>query len=115
MDDLLEELVGDLLDELDDDSDEISVIQPNVWNVSGSMDCEDFMEQTGLALPEGDYHTVAGFVFSQLGHLPSKGEHLSWEGVRFEVTGLDERRITELTVRLVPRTRRLEPDPVEAS
>ncbi len=107
MDDLLGELVGDLLDEHDDDSDEISVIQPNVWNVSGQMDCEDFEEQTGIQLPEGDYHTVAGFVFSELGHLPSKGELLDWEGVRFEVTGLDERRITELTVRPAGATKKV--------
>ncbi len=115
MDDLLGELVGDLLDEHDDDSDEISVIQPNVWNVAGAMDCDDFVEQTGITLPEGDYHTVAGFVFSELGHLPSKGETLEWEGVRFEVTGIDERRITELTVRLSSRTRRLAPGGAEAS
>jgi putative hemolysin len=86
-----------------------------VWNVSGAMDCADFVEQTGITLPDGDYHTIAGFVFSQLGHLPTKGEFLDWEGVRFEVTRLDERRITELTVLLSTRTRRLSPDPTEAS
>ncbi len=108
MDDLLGELVGELFDEQDDESEEISRIRPDVWNVAGSMDVDDFEEQTGLELPEGDYHTVAGFVFSELGHLPSKGETLVWEGTQFEVTGLDERRITEITVRLSTPVRKLD-------
>ena len=116
MDDLLGELVGDLLDEHDEESDEISRIQPNVWNVTGSMDCDDFVENTGIELPAGDYHTVAGFVFSEFGHLPAKGEVLEWEGIQFEVTGLDERRITEVTVRLSTRSsRQLAVNPAEAS
>lgn len=116
MDDLLGELVGDLLDEHDDDSDEISRLQPDVWNVAGSTDCDDFQNQTGITLPEGDYHTVAGFVFSELGHLPAKGEVLSWEGLEFHVTGLDERRITDLTVRLRGQTAsHLDIKPIEVS
>ena len=80
------------------------------------MDCDDFVENTGIELPAGDYHTVAGFVFSEFGHLPAKGEVLEWEGIQFEVTGLDERRITEVTVRLSTRSsRQLAVNPAEAS
>jgi CBS domain containing-hemolysin-like protein len=114
MDDLLSELVGELLDEHDDDSEEISRILPNVWTVAGSMDCDDFTQETGIELPTGDYHTVAGFVFSEFGHLPAVGEALEREGVEFLVTELDERRITELTVRLADKgSRRPEPSPAK--
>ncbi len=98
LDDLLEELVGELIDETE--APEIEKIRPDIWTVHGGLDLEDFTAQSGVSLPEGEYHTLAGFVFAQLGHLPEKGESLRWDGIKFVVSGIDQRRITEITVHL---------------
>ncbi len=98
LDDILRELVGELADE--DDAGEVAVerVREDTFTVPGHMDLDAFAESTGIALPEGGYSTVAGFVLAQLGHLPQKGEVLRWNGLRFEVTGLEGHRIVEIAV-----------------
>jgi len=100
LDDLLAELVGELLDESDVEEPEVRSLGRNVWTVKASIDIDDFQEKVGVELPEGDYTTLAGFVFHQLGEAPKKGDDVLWDGVRFLVTGVEGRRITDLTVSL---------------
>jgi CBS domain containing-hemolysin-like protein len=95
LDDLLEELLGE--DE-DTEESEIARLRPDALTVKASIDVEDFAEETGIALPEGDYHTVGGFVFHQLGHLPRKGDAVVLGGHRFVVSQMEGRRIAELVV-----------------
>ena len=99
LDDLLDELVGEVLDE-DDDSVELERIQPNIWTISGSMNLQDFTEETKVEIPPGDYHTLAGFVFTTLGHLPEKGESIQHGTTTYVVSGIVQQRITEITVYL---------------
>ena len=110
LDDLLTELVGEVLDESDGDERDITVLQDGVWTVRAGIDIEDFGRAFNLEIPEGDYTTVAGFVLQLLGRAPQKGDELDWtDGGRqnrleFHVSGLEGRRITELTVkRLAPQ------------
>jgi putative hemolysin len=63
---------------------------------------DDFCDATGVRLPEGPYETAAGFVLQALGHLPSVGETVEIAGVRLTVTSLDGRRIERLRVALIP-------------
>ena len=51
---------------------------------------------------EGDYHTLAGFVLWELGHVPQIGERLDWQGLRFEVIDMDGRRIDRVLVSPTP-------------
>ena len=61
------------------------------------MSALDVFDRLGFrARPEGDYHTVAGFVLAQVGHLPAVGETFDYEGWRFEVVDLDGSRIDKL-------------------
>jgi CBS domain containing-hemolysin-like protein len=100
LDDLLSELVGELLDESDVEEPEVQPLGRNTWTVKASIDIEDFQEKVGVELPEGDYNTLAGFVFHQLGEAPKKGDEILWDGTRFLVTGVEGRRITDVTVSL---------------
>ena len=69
------------------------------------MDIDDFTEETGIALPDGEYHTVGGFVFHELGRLPQTGDLVEFDGHRFEVGEMDGRRISEvLVVRVLEAT-----------
>lgn len=95
----LDDLLGELLGEDEDTFDsEIARSRPDAMTVKGSMDVEDFVEETGIELPEGDYHTVAGFVFHALGRLPRKGDQAIASDHRFVVSKMEGRRIAEVIV-----------------
>jgi putative hemolysin len=98
LDDLLAELVGELLDQDDASAAAVEETRPGVLTVQGDLDVDDFAQETGIVLPEGDYHTVAGFVFHELGRLPRPGDQITVGDHAFEVAGMDGRRITILRV-----------------
>ena len=72
--------------------------RPDAMTVKASIDVEDFAEETGIRLPEGDYHTLAGFVLHQMGRIPQVTDHFSWNGLRFEVVDMDGRRVDKVLV-----------------
>lgn len=92
LEDLVEELVGDIRDEYDTDAG-----GPRT-DVDGLLNLEDFTDETGIALPEGPYETVAGFIVSQLGELPSVGSVVEVDGHALTVTELDGRRVARISV-----------------
>ena len=98
LDDLLAELVGELLDEDDDTSEEVTRLGERTYTVSGSMDIDDFDEHFTVELPEGEYHTLGGFLLSAMGKVPDKGAELDWGGLRFTVSGVEGRRVTEVCI-----------------
>ncbi len=101
LDDLLDELLGE--DE-DTDESEIERLRPDALTVKASIDVDDFVEETGITLPQGDYHTVGGFVFHQLGRLPRRGDTVALEHHRFVVSEMEGRRIAEVVVHGPPVT-----------
>ena len=92
LEDLVEELVGDIRDEYDTEAS-----GPRA-DVDGLLNLEDFVDETGVELPDGPYETVAGFVVSQLGELPTLGAFVDVDGHRLTVTELDGRRVARLSV-----------------
>jgi putative hemolysin len=98
----LDDLLGELLGRAEDESEEDSAItrggDHDVITVKASMDLEDFAEETGIVLPEGEYHTLGGFVFHELGRLPRKGDAVTFGRHRFKVLHMKGRRISELSV-----------------
>jgi len=99
LDDLLAELVGDLLDETDQEDPEVTALGADVFSVWAGMDAEDFEHRFGIKLPDGDYNTVGGFILDQVGGLPEKGTEVPYEGLLFVVSGVEDRRVTEVSVR----------------
>jgi len=98
--DLLEPLVGDLTDELAS-AEEPQVVRVDVrrWLVDGQITLDDLAEAIGLALPDGDYVTLAGFLLQQFGDIPVEGQDLEFEGWNLRVHAMDKRRIAEVLVR----------------
>jgi CBS domain containing-hemolysin-like protein len=94
--DLLEAIAGDLPDVEGEEPEIIERVDGSLL-IDGMMSALDVFDRLGFrARPEGDYHTVAGFVLTQLGHLPAVGETFDYEGWRFEVVDLDGRRIDKV-------------------
>lgn len=96
LEDLVEELVGDIRDEYDTEAS-----GPRT-DVDGLLNLEDFADETGVELPDGPYETVAGFVVSELGELPTVGAHVEVDGHLLTVTELDGRRVARISVVPLP-------------
>lgn len=100
LEDLVEELVGEIYDEYDtgaDPEDRVSVANGSV-DVDGGLILQEFASVTGVELPEGRYETVAGFVLDRLGRLPRTGERVEVAGHVLTVTAMDGRRIARIRV-----------------
>jgi putative hemolysin len=102
MEDLVEELIGDIKDEYDVDEAETTVHRGGDIEVDGLLNLDDFEDETGVELPEGPYETVAGFLMQQLGRLPEVGDHVDYEEHRIAVRELDGRRVGRVLVTAVP-------------
>ncbi|HEX9063713.1 MAG TPA: hemolysin family protein [Streptosporangiaceae bacterium] len=102
LEDLVEELIGDIQDEYDEEGHPSRRLRTGEIEVDGLMNLDDFAEQTGIELPDGPYETVAGYLLSELGHLPRTGESADLDGTRLTVTELDGRRIARVKVTDLP-------------
>ena len=101
LEDLVEELIGDIQDEYDVDESRPRQLHGGELEVDGLLNLDEFAELTGIDLPEGPYETVAGYLLAALGHLPGEGESAEVLGRRLTVTELDGRRISRVRVSAV--------------
>ena len=99
---LLEEMVGRLGDELAEPEREFQTIDERTVHVDGGMSVHEAREELELAIPEGDYETVAGYVLSVLGHIPEEGEVVLGDGFRMTVTRVQGRKIEQVVVTRLP-------------
>lgn len=106
LEDVLESIVGNIQDEYDDEEDEIKKIDETTFTVDGTTDIDEINELVGVDLPEGDYDTLGGFVISLLDYLPTEiGEEpiiAEYSNLRFTVLSVDERRIDQIKVEILP-------------
>lgn len=99
LEDLVEEIVGQIADEYDDERP-VPPVTAEAGVLPGSAHRFEVEEATGLLLPEGRYETLAGFLLAHLGRIPRPGSRVQWEGWTFEVVSVDGYRIDE--VRVIP-------------
>jgi putative hemolysin len=98
LEDLIEEVIGDIRDEYDVDGDDALRIAGVDVEADGLLNLDEVYEQTGVRLPEGPYETLAGFVMAGLGHVPRIGEAVEADGHRLTVSELDGRRIARVRI-----------------
>jgi putative hemolysin len=98
MEDLVEELVGDIRDEYDTDEAETTRHLSGELEVEGLLNLDDFEDETGIELPEGPYETVAGYLMAQLGHIPEPGDAVEFDGHHLAVLAVDGRRVSRVRV-----------------
>jgi magnesium and cobalt exporter, CNNM family len=102
LEDLLEEIVGEIEDEFDLPDETVERIDEQRIRVHGTFPIDDFNEQFKQEMPQEDYHTLAGFVFGQLGRAPEAGDQIIWNGLRFDVVEVERARIETLQVEFLP-------------
>ena len=102
LEDLVEELVGDIRDECDPEHSVTQRLVDGEVELDGLLNLDDFAEETGVTLPDGPYETVAGYITSQLGRLPAVGDQCRVDGHLLSVVAMDSRRIDRVLVRRLP-------------
>jgi CBS domain containing-hemolysin-like protein len=110
LEDLIEEIVGEIEDEFDVPEQSIEQVDDDTWRLDGRFPIDEFNERFGTDLPDEDFHTVAGFVFGQLGRAPEPGDDVPYDGIRFDVLEVEGNRIERIAVTFVER-----PQPRHAS
>jgi putative hemolysin len=110
LEDLLEEIVGEIEDEFDLPDETVERVDADTVRIDGTFTIDDFNERFNVELPEEDYHTVAGFVFGRLGRAAVPGDEVAHDGVRFRVESVEGQRIDRLLVTFQP-SQRQEPEP----
>lgn len=101
IEDILEEIVGEIQDEYDRELPLVERVGPDEVIVDGRIPIDELAEIFGTEFSDGDYDTIGGFVQQQLGRIPGAGETVDADGLRFEVQTVEHRRIR--TVRVVRR------------
>ena len=98
LEDLLEEIVGEIADEYDLPDETVEQVDEHTIRIDGTFPIDDFNEQFGAELPAEDYHTVAGFVFGELGRAAEPRDEVAWDGLRFTVVEVEGSLIERLEV-----------------
>lgn len=107
MEDVIEELVGEIEDEYDDEENAIKLLDDKTFLLDGTCEIDDVNEALAIELPEGEYNTIAGFVINQLGFVPNEndeGVFVEFETVKFTVVDVDERKIDKIKAEIYDRT-----------
>jgi putative hemolysin len=98
LEDLLEEIVGEIEDEFDIPEETVERVDADTVRIDGTLTIDDFNEQFDVDLPDEDFNTVAGFVFGALGRGAEPGDEVRHDGLLFHVDSVDGQRIDRLTV-----------------
>lgn len=104
IEDLLEEIVGEIADEFDQEVAPYKKLGEGHYLIAARMEIGALNEALHLDLPHGDYETLAGFLIAQLGDLPRSGDHLQYRNLRFTVRQADSRAVKEVELFVEPKS-----------
>ena len=103
LEDLLEEIVGDIRDEYDEsEQDEIKKISDHVFEVDGSVKLDDFNDETGTHIESEDYDSIGGHIIELLDHIPVTGEQATEHGIHYTVLTIEKNRINRVRISIDP-------------
>lgn len=98
IEDLIEEIVGEIEDEYDKDIQEIDVIKEDEYLVNGNIKIEDLNDLIGIHLESDDFDTIAGFVIGIVDRIPEEGEEIEFENIKFIIENIDRNRIEKIRI-----------------
>lgn len=99
MEDIIEEIVGDIQDEFDKEKEDITALGDGIWLCDSRVDLEDLGEKIGCEeLPIDDFETLGGFVFDLFGKIPVKFEKSTWEGYDFIVHDVEGHKVNTIKI-----------------
>lgn len=100
LEDIIEEIVGEIQDEYDQETPLYTKIDNNTWSISGSMQIDELYEELNIELPDEEgIETLAGFLLGQFGNVPKQKEKIIWKNLEFVIEKVSKRRIQQVRVR----------------
>jgi len=104
IEDLLEEIVGNIQDEYDEEELEIVRKDDQTWLIDGLADLDEVGEAIGIEFPDDDFDTMGGFVISQLGRIPEENElpAVTYENLVIKVLAMEEKRVSKVEILVQP-------------
>lgn len=105
MEDILEEIVGDIDDEYDDDEEDNDVeqVSPNTWLAQADVEIDRLADDHGIELPEGDYETIAGLILDHLERIPHQGQVITIEPYRIQVLQATSKKIIKVKIHKITK------------
>ncbi len=100
LEDLIEEIVGNIFDEDDDEEKELEKIDDNTYIIKGSISLDEAQDILGAELPVDDYETLSGFIIGQIGRIPEKGDEptIEYNELVFKVEEVEEKKVSKVKV-----------------
>lgn len=105
MEDIIEEVMGDIDDEYDEEEQEIRKIAPDLYVIEGSTDIDDIDEELGIDLQSEDSETIGGLIIDMFGEIPDEddiGKEIFYENYIFTIKSVKDRRIEQVTMKVLP-------------
>jgi CBS domain containing-hemolysin-like protein len=103
MEDILEELVGEIWDEHDEIIEEIKQIEDNIYEIDGNLDFDEFCKKFEITC-ETENNSTGGWAMEQISKMPEIGDNFSYENLEIKITETDTHRVTKLTVKVLPKS-----------
>lgn len=100
IEDLIEEIVGNIADEYDEDVKDFQKLDSNVYIVDGLVSIDEVNEKLNLKLPIEHHDTIGGFVLNLIGNIPETGESVQYQNITFTVEKIDEKRIEQIKIQI---------------
>ena len=101
MEDIIEEIVGDIQDEFDNETEDVIKLGEGTWLIDARINLDDLNEQLGLHIPTEEFDTLGGFVFDRFGKIPARYEKVTWNNLDFIVQDMDGHKVN--SIKLVRR------------
>jgi CBS domain containing-hemolysin-like protein len=98
MEDIIEEIIGDIQDEFDHETDDVVELGKGLWLCDARVNLEFLAEETGLELPIDNFDTLGGFVFDLFGKIPVKNEKIEYKGYDFIIQEMDGHKINSIKI-----------------
>lgn len=107
MEDIIEQVVGDIDDEYDEEEEIIDKVDDNIYLVDGDVDLDDLDEELGIDLVSESSETIGGFIIDMLGEIPDEedvGRIIEFENYQFKIMAIQDRRIERVKIYILPKT-----------
>jgi len=98
LEDLLEEIVGEIVDEFDIETPDLEQVSPESFRVKGKVSIDEVNEALNAKLPDDEWDTIGGLIFNLLGHVPAEGEFVDFKNFRFRTEKVEGQRISVVLI-----------------
>ena len=104
IEDLIEEIVGDIQDEHDVEEEEFAMVRENEYVADARIDIDELSENLDIEIPKEDYDTLGGFLVHMSNNIPSVNDEIAYKNILFTIVEADERKVSKVGIKILPES-----------